>query len=80
MYQEKLEKNGCDLSSQCTKYVQMYYFLIKDRFFVGDKSLEHCPMGKLLGDHFKKPPQGYLFRRFRAYIQGIPDDTEELDI
>ena len=36
-------------------------------------------MGKMLGDHFMKPLQGSMFSKFRAEIQGIPDDTRELD-
>ena len=30
----------------------------------------------MLGDHFKKPLQGALFRKFRAEIMNIPDDLD----
>ena len=37
-------------------------------------------MGKMLGDQFTKPLQGSMFNKFRAQIQGIPYDTEDLDM
>ena len=30
----------------------------------------------MLGDHFTKPLQGALFRKFRAEIMNIPDDLD----
>ena len=30
----------------------------------------------MLGDHFKKPLEGALLRKFRAEIMNIPDDME----
>ena len=41
MYQDKLDKNGRELSYHCTKNIQVHYFLIKDHILVGDKTLEH---------------------------------------
>ena len=38
--------------------------------------IEHCPTEKLLGDHFTKPLQCALFRKFRAEIINIPDDLD----
>ena len=35
--------------------------------------IEHCPTEKMLGDHFTKPLQGALFRKFRAEIMKISD-------
>ena len=58
----------------------MHYFLIKDHILVGEKTLEHSPMGNMLGDRFIKPLQGSIFRKYRAEIKGIPYDTGELDI
>jgi hypothetical protein len=41
----------------------------------GDLTIKHCHTVDMLGDHFSKPLQGALFRKFRAEIQGIPVDT-----
>ena len=38
--------------------------------------IEHCPTEEMLGDHFTKPLQGALFRKFRAEIMNIPDDLD----
>ena len=54
--------------------------LIKDNIVDGDKTLEHRPMGKMLGDHFMKYLQGSMFSKFHTYIQWIPDDTGYLDM
>ena len=70
-----LENNGCKLSSQRTKRIQVRYVFIKDCIAVGDINLEHFPMGKMLIDNFTKPLQGFLFRKLHAEIQGIPDDA-----
>ena len=80
MYQDKLEKNGRELISHGTEHIQVHYFFIKGHILVGDKTLEHFPMGNMLGYQFTKPRQGSIFRKFRSEIQGIPYDTEELDI
>ena len=42
----------------------------------GDVVIEHCPTKEMLGDHFTKPLQGVLFRKFRAEIMNIPDDLD----
>jgi hypothetical protein len=34
----------------------------------------------MLADHFTKPLQEALFRKFRAEIQGIPHDTNEAEL
>jgi hypothetical protein len=34
----------------------------------------------MLANHFTKPLQGALFRKFRAEIQGIPHDTNEAEL
>ena len=85
MYQDKLsaiilEKNECELGSQITKHIQVRYFLIKYYIADGDKTLEHCPMVKMLGDHSTKPLQAFMFRKYHAYIQLIPDYTGEFDM
>jgi hypothetical protein len=72
-----LETNGKQSSSKRTKHTRVRYFFIKDRVSNGDITLKHCPTGEMLADHFTKPLQGALFRKFRAEIQGIPVDTNE---
>ena len=54
----------------------MRYQFIKDRVETGYVGIEHFPTDKILGDHFTKPLQGALFRKFRAEIMNIPDDLD----
>ena len=54
----------------------MRYYFINDRVETGDVLIEHCPREKMLGDHFTKPLQGVLFRKFRAEIMNISDDLD----
>jgi hypothetical protein len=70
-----LETNGRQSSSNWTKHVR--YFFIKDRVDNKEITLNHCPTGEMLSDHFTKPLQGALFRKLRAEIQGIPVDMNE---
>jgi hypothetical protein len=67
-----LEKNGRASSSNRTKNINVRYFFIKDQIASGKITVEHCPATEILGDHFTKPLQGTVFRKFRAEIQGTP--------
>ena len=71
-----LKKNGNKYSSKNTKHINVRYYFIKDQVETGDVVIEHCPTEKMLGDHFTKPLQGTLFKKFRAYIMNIPDDLD----
>ena len=72
-----LEKNGRASSSKRTKHIRVRYYFIKDRIAKGDITVKYCPTEEMLADHFTKPLQGKLFRKFRAAAQGIPlDDTD----
>jgi hypothetical protein len=75
-----LEKNGKQSRSKRTKHIRVRYFFIKDLLTNGDLTIKHCPTADMLGDHFTKPLQGALFRKFRAEIQGIPVDTSDADL
>ena len=75
-----LEKNGRMSSTQKKKNIRVIYFLIKDHIAVGYMKVEHCPMGKILTDHFKKTLQGALFSKFCACIQCIPDELLESEM
>jgi hypothetical protein len=72
-----LEKNGKQSSSKQTKHIRVRYFFIKDRVTNEDLPINHCPTADMAGDHFTKPLQGTLFRKFRAEIQGIPIDASD---
>ena len=71
-----LEKNGNKYSTKNTKQINVRYYFIKDRVETRDVVIEHCLTGKMLGDHFTKPLQGALFRKFRAEIMNILDDLD----
>jgi hypothetical protein len=66
-----LEKNGKESSSKRTKHMWVRYFFIKDIITLGDITMKHCPATEMIADHFTKPMQGAMFRRFRAEIQGM---------
>jgi hypothetical protein len=75
-----LETNGKQSSSKRTKHIRVRYFFIKERVSNGDITLKHYPTGEMLADHFTKPLQGALFRKFRAEIQGIPLNINEAEL
>ena len=54
----------------------MRYYFINDWVETGDVAIQHCQTEKMLRDHFTKPLQGALFRKFRAEIMNIPDDLD----
>ena len=72
-----LEMNGRKSSTNNTKHINVRYYFIKDWVETGDIVIKHCPKEEMLGDHFTKPLQGALFRKFRVEIMDI---TDELDI
>ena len=61
-----LVKNGKKYSTKNTKYINVRYYFIKDRVETGDVVIEYFPTEKMLGEHFTKPLQGALFRKFRS--------------
>jgi hypothetical protein len=75
-----LEKNGRASSSKRTKHINVRYFFIRDRIASGEITVEHCPPTEMLADHFTKPLQGAMFRKFRAEIQGIPVSMCDADL
>ena len=81
MYQDNLsvmllEKNGKKSSTKNTKHINVRYYFIKDRILSGELSVQHCPTKQMLADHFTKPLQGELFRKFRAELMNIPEDID----
>ena len=71
-----LEKNGEKSSTKNTKHINVHYYFIKDQVETGDLVIEPCQREKMLGDHFKKPLHGALFRKFKAEIMNILDDLD----
>ena len=55
-----------------TKHINMWYYFIKDQVELGEMVIKHCSTTEILGDHFTKPLQNALFRKFRADIMNIP--------
>ena len=70
MYQDNLsammlDTNSNKSSSKSRKNIRVRYVFIKDRVSSGDIKLEDFPTEEMLTDHFTKPLQGNLFRKFR---------------
>ena len=42
--------------------------------------MKHCPTESMLSNHFIKPLQDILFRKFRAEIMNIPEGFYEWDM
>ena len=61
-----LENNGKKSSTKNTKHINMRFYFIKCRVETGDVVIKHYPTEEMLGDHFKNPFQGALFRKFRS--------------
>ena len=66
-----LERNRMAFISKRTNNIRVRYYFIKEWIAVGDIVVKHCTTREMLTDHFTKPLQGSIFRKFRAEIQGI---------
>ena len=75
-----LGKNWRESITQRTKHILVWYFLINNFIVVGDVTLEHFPLGNIIGYQFTKPLQESRFSKFCAEIQGIPYDVGESDM
>ena len=58
----------------------MRYFFIKDWVSTRDVELKHCSTTKILENHSAKPLWGDPFRKFRADLMHIPEDTDMTDM
>jgi hypothetical protein len=56
-----LEINGRVSSSKWTKHIKINYFLIKDKVYREEITIEHCPTGQMWMDINTKPKQGTVF-------------------
>ena len=82
LYQDNIsvvlfKKNRKKSSTRNKKPIYVRYYFIKDPLETGDVVIKHFPTEEMWGEHFTKPLQGALLRKFRAEIMNIPD---ELDI
>jgi hypothetical protein len=58
----------------------VHYFFINEWIAAGEITLKHCPATNIMTDHFTKPLQGTLCRKFRAEIRGISIDMCDADL
>ena len=72
-----LEWNRMESSSKQTSNIRVRYYFIKDWISVGDIVATHCTNREMMTDHFTKPIQRTLFRKFREQIQGIPTTMDD---
>ena len=47
---------------------------------MGDLKVKYFPTWKILAENFPKTLQGTAIRKFRADIQGITEDTPDIDL
>ena len=71
-----LGKNGKKSSTKNTKYMNVRYYFLKERVETGKVIINNCPKAEMLRDHFTKPLQGALFRKFRTETMNIRDDLD----
>ena len=70
-----LERNGRASSGRRTRRIDIRYFFVSDRVKRGELRIEYCPTEEMFADFFTKPLQGSLFRKMRAVLMNLPDDT-----
>lgn len=72
-----LEINGKDSSSHRTRHMNIKYFFATDRIQAGELVIKYCPTEEMAADHFTKPLQGHLFRKFRSVIMNVHEDIPD---
>ena len=85
MYQDNLSSvllnnNGRLSSGNRTKHIRVRYFLINNIIVIGALKVKYYLTEEMLAGHFTKSLQGAAFRKLRAEIQGITDDTPDTDL
>ena len=75
-----LETKGKKLITKKKICIQVRYFFIKDRVITGNVELKHFPTTKILADHFQKPLQGEIYKKFRADLFDVSDDDDMDDM
>ena len=56
----KLEKNGKGSSSKITKYMRIWYFVVRDKIEAGEVFFKYCPTYKMWADILIKQCKGKL--------------------
>ena len=69
-----LETNGQKSVGKGTRYVQIKYLFVTDKFKNDELKVVYCPTKEMVGDFYTKPLQGILFKVHRNAIQGIRDE------
>lgn len=75
-----LEVNGRGSSSKRTRHMNIRYFFITDRVKSGEMSIKYCPAPSMIADHFTKPLQGHLFRKFRSIVMNMSEEVPDADL
>ncbi len=70
-----LERNGRASSGRRTRHIDIRYFFATDRIAKGELRVQYCPTDNMVADFLTKPLQGSLFRKFRAMMLNLPDET-----
>ena len=71
-----MEKNRKKSSTKNTKRINVRYYFIKDQVETGGVGIKHFPTEEILVDHFTKPLEGAVFRKFREEIMNVPHDLD----
>ena len=75
-----LERNGKQSSGKRTRHMNIRYFFITDRVRSREMTIGYCPANEMIADHFTKPLQGSLFRKFRAVIMNVDERVPDDDL
>ncbi len=75
-----LKTNGKHSSGKRTRHMNIRYFFITDRIKRGEMSMSYCPATEMIGDHYTKPLQGALFRKFRLVIMNVDPEVPDVDL
>ena len=62
-----LEENGRKSSSQRTRALNIWYFLLTDQVEKNNISISYCPTTETVGDFMTKPLQGISFKNSEKY-------------
>ena len=66
----KLISNGKRSCGPGSRYIDIRFVFMKNRFDTDNINVVYCPTSEILADFYTKPLQGTLFRRFRDVIIG----------
>ncbi len=70
-----LERNGWASSGRRRRQIDICYFFATDRIAKGELRVQYFPTDNMVPNFLTKRLQGSLFRKFRAMMLNLPDDT-----